>query len=130
MKLDANFLFEYGHALHKLHRNEESNQVLQEAMKVSSDPMILNIIGKNYQEAERYEEAERWLLRSTQRLPGRVYPYYLLAKLYKESGCFPIKKYEQARRMVMEMKPKVHSMAIDEMREELMDCKTNCDSDK
>ena len=39
-------MFEYGHALHKLHEPELSNKVLKEALKVSGDPMILNIIGK------------------------------------------------------------------------------------
>lgn len=58
MNHHARFLFEYGHALHKLHRNEESNSILHDALKVSSDPMILNIIGKNHQEMGRYEEAE------------------------------------------------------------------------
>ena len=120
MKLDAHYLFEYGHALHKLHRNEESNRILQEALKVSSDPMILNIIGKNFQEMQQYKEAEHWLIRSTHRLPGRIYPYYLLAKLYKEAGdCFPPEKLDWAVRMVLEMEPKVHSLAIEEMREEV-----------
>ena len=58
MKWNARYLFEYGHALHKLHRHEESNVVMKEALRVSSDPMILNIIGKNEQEAGNYAEAE------------------------------------------------------------------------
>ena len=62
MKHHAHFLFEYGHALHKLHRNEESNAILEEASKVSSDPMILNIVGKNHQEMGNYKEAEHWLI--------------------------------------------------------------------
>ena len=119
MKHHAHFLFEYGHALHKLHRNEESNAILEEALKVSSDPMILNIIGKNHQEMGNYKEAEHWLMRSVHRLPGRIYPYYLLTKLYKEADCFSAEKLEWARKMVLEKEPKVHSRAIDEMREEM-----------
>ena len=38
------------HILHKLHEPELSNKVLKEALKVSGDPMILNIIGKNEQD--------------------------------------------------------------------------------
>ena len=120
MKLDARYLFEYGHALHKLHRNEESNTILQEALQVGSDPMILNIIGKNFQEMQQYKEAEHCLLRSTHRLPGRIYHDYLIAKLYKEAGdCFPPEKLDWAVQMVLEMEPKVHSRAIEEMREEV-----------
>ena len=106
MKWNARYLFEYGHALHKLHRNEESNVVMKEALKVSGDPMILNIIGKNEQEAGNYAEAEYWLIRSTHRLPGRIYPYFLLAKLYAEPGFYQRQKLEQAARMVMEKEPK------------------------
>ena len=119
MKWNARYLFEYGHALHKLHRNEESNVVMKEALKVSGDPMILNIIGKNEQEAGNYAEAEYWLIRSTHRLPGRIYPYFLLAKLYAEPGFYQRQKLEQAARMVMEKEPKVQSTAIRQMREEI-----------
>ncbi|MBR6621722.1 MAG: hypothetical protein IKK90_04470 [Bacteroides sp.] len=39
----------------------------------------------------------------TRRLPNRIYPYYLLVKLYAEhSDVFPKEKLEQAARMVME----------------------------
>lgn len=119
MKWNARYLFEYGHALHKLHRHEESNVVMKEALRVSGDPMILNIIGKNEQEAGNYAEAEYWLIRSTHRLPGRIYPYFLLAKLYAEPDFYQREKLEQAARMVMEKEPKVQSTAIRQMREEI-----------
>ena len=98
MKWNARYLFEYGHALHKLHRNEESNVVMKEALKVSGDPMILNIIGKNEQEAGNYAEAEYWLIRSTHRLPGRIYPYFLLAKLYAQRGVLSTAKTGTGRK--------------------------------
>ena len=41
---------------------------MQEAMKYTCDPMVLNIIGKNYQATGEYEEAEESLIRSTHRL--------------------------------------------------------------
>ena len=56
----------------------------------------------------------------THRLPNRIYPYYLLVKLYAEHpDVFPKVKLEQAARMVMEKEPKVESTAIREMREEV-----------
>ena len=67
-------------------------------MKVSGDPMILNIIGKNEQEAGNYAEAEYWLIRSTHRLPGRIYPYFLLAKLYAEPGVLSTAKTGTGRK--------------------------------
>ena len=89
-------------------------------MKVSSDAMILNIIGKNYQAKGQPEFAELWYLRSTHRLPNRIYLYYLLAKLYaKHPKYFPREKLEWAARMVLEKEAKVESTAIREMREEV-----------
>ena len=82
--------------------------------------MILNIIGKNCQALGNYEEAEKWFIRSTHRLPNRIYPYYLLAKLYAECpDFFPREKLEWAVRMVLEKEAKVESTAIKQMREEV-----------
>ena len=78
------------------------------------------IIGKNCQALGEYEEAEAWFIRSTHRLPNRIYPYYLLAKLYAEHPeVFPREKLEWAARMVMEKEAKVESTAIRQMREEV-----------
>ena len=118
---NARYLFELGHACHNTGNHEESNRYLKEALKVSSDPMILNIIGKNCQAEKLYLEAEHYLLRSVSRLPGRIYPYYLLFKLYDEmpEGKYAEGRKEWAARMVLEKEPKVESTAIREMREEV-----------
>lgn len=117
MTWNGRFMFEYGHALHKLHRPEESNKILQEALRVSGDPMILNIIGKNEQEMKNYENAERWLTRATHRLPGRIYPYYLLACLYADSAFYQREKLERMVSIVLEKEPKVQSTAVRQMRQ-------------
>ena len=121
MGWNARYLFELGHACHKAGRYEESNRYLKEALKVSADPMILNIMGKNCQAEKLYIEAEHYLLRSVGRLPGRIYPYYLLFKLYDEmpEGKYAKGRKEWAARMVLEKEPKVQSTAIREMREEV-----------
>lgn len=119
LKSRGAFLFEYGHCLHKMKRYETSTQILQEAMKQTCDPMVLNIIGKNCQEEGKYDEAENWLIRSTHRLPGRIYPYYLLAKLYAEPGFYHPDKLKTVAAVVMQKEPKVQSTAIREMRNEV-----------
>jgi hypothetical protein len=117
---NARQMFERAHALHRAGEWQASTDLLKETMKVSSDAMILNIIGKNFQKLGKYKEAEVWLIRSTHRLPNRIYPYYLLVKLYAEHpNVFSKEKLEQAARMVMEKEPKVESTAIREMREEV-----------
>lgn len=117
LKKRAAFLFEYGHTLHKLKEYDASIQILEEAERCSSDPMVLNIIGKNYQGKKEYEKAEEYLIRSTHRLPGRIYPYYLLAKLYEEWG--KKEKMQETAGIVLTKEPKIQSTAVKEMRMEI-----------
>ena len=129
MRWNARYLFELGHACHKVGKYKESNRYLKEAMKVNADPMILNIMGKNCQAEKLYIEAEHYLLRSVSRLPGRIYPYYLLFKLYDEmpEGKYAQGRKEWAARMVLEKEPKVQSTAIREMRDEVRKLIKNCE---
>lgn len=116
----AAFLFEYGHCLHKQEKAKKSNSILEQALRYSSDPMVLNILGKNCQQMGNYWAAEDWFIRSTHRLPGRIYPYYLLAKLYAEPGFYQPENFEKMKRIVLTKDPKVNSTAIREMKEELI----------
>lgn len=79
--------------------------------------MILNITGKSYQGKKEYKQAEEYLIRSTHRLPNRVYPYYLLTKLYDEWG--KKGKMREKAKIVLTKEPKVQSVAIREMRDEM-----------
>ena len=117
---DARRMFAEAHALHKAGKWWASTELLKETMKVSSDAMVLNIIGKNFQSMGQPKVAEHWFIRSTHRLPNRIYPYYLLAKLYAEHpDVFPKEKLEWAVKMVQEKEAKVESTAIRQMREEV-----------
>ena len=111
------FLFEYAQSLSKTEQYEESNRVLGKAVEISCDPMLYNIMGKNCQALKKYAEAEVNLLKSTRIVPNRVYPYYLLAHLYIETGD-TVKAKEMAQ-LVQTKEPKVHSTAIREMRNEM-----------
>ncbi|WP_294629525.1 hypothetical protein [uncultured Bacteroides sp.] len=104
---------------HQLKEYELSNGVLKEAEQISCDPMILNVIGKNYQSLGEYEKAERYLLRSIHRLPGRIYSYYLLTKLYAEPGYLQPEKMRRTAEVVLTKESKVQSTAVREMREEI-----------
>ncbi len=114
---DAQFLYEWGHALHKEQKYAASDSVLCEAQKISGDPMILNIRGKNLQSLGKYAEAEQMFLKSANRLPNRVYPYFLLYKLYSEPAFYNDAKRQAAADSVLRKKPKTESEAIEEMRE-------------
>ena len=110
------FLFEYGHLLSRPGDYEKSNQILQQASRISGDPMIYNIMGKNYQALKEYRQAEACFIKSTQIVPNRLYPFYLLTKLYREMG-LQDKVIEMAD-IVQTKEPKVQSTAVREMKEE------------
>lgn len=111
------FLFEYAQCLSKSGEYKKSNQVLEQAIKISCDPMLYNILGKNYQRLKNYKLAEQNFLMASLIVPSRVYPYYLLANLYAESG-----NTQRALHMaykVLKKELKVQSTAVNEMREKM-----------
>jgi len=80
------FLFDYARSLSKAGRFEESNQVLERCMAFSGDPMLYNVYGKNLAALHRYEAAKSAYEQAYNRVPNRLYPLYLLARLYVEVG--------------------------------------------
>jgi hypothetical protein len=74
-------------------------------------------MGKNYQAMKQYELAERCFVHSTQIVPNRLYPWYLLTKLYHEMGWR--EKVNETAKIVETKEPKVQSPAVWEMREDV-----------
>ena len=116
-KFDQNVLFQTGLALHKSGQWEKSNEVMMDLLPHSSDPMPLNIIGKNYTELNIRDSAEHYLHRSTLRCPNRLYPHYLLMKLYLKEPTDSAAARREAK-ILLTKKEKVPSPAIEEMRKE------------
>lgn len=111
------FLFEYAQILSKTAHYQQSNEVLAKATSISCDPMLYNVMGRNYQALKNYKAAEQNFAMASNIVPSRMYPYYLLAKLYYETG--DRHKFEQAAALVLQKEPKIHSPAINEMRDEI-----------
>ena len=112
-------MYEYGHTLYKLKQYDVSLEILKETTKLSCDPMILNIMGLNYQNKGEYDKAEKLFIRSIHLLPGRLYPYYLLAKLYAVRSFYDEEKMINMANVVLNKEPKVPSKAINTMRKEM-----------
>ena len=116
LKDNPRFLFEYGHSLHKTERYVQSNAILKEGAKLSSDPMFYNVVGNNYKGIGDYIQAEESYLYAFEILPNRIYPLYLLMKLYMESNQKE-KAYLKAQQIV-DFSPKIDSPAAREMKRE------------
>lgn len=78
LKDNYKFMYDYGYALYKCNRYDESINILQEGAKMSSDPMFYNILGRNYEELHRYGEAKESYIYSHNMVPQRIYPLYLI----------------------------------------------------
>lgn len=109
------FMFSYGKALAAQNKFDESSGVLIKGASRSSDPMFYNLIGNNYLALGETEKAEEYYWKAYYTLPNRLYPLYLLTKLYHETG-----QDEKAKEMAMrllEKEPKVMSTAVREMKD-------------
>lgn len=122
---EIRFLFEYAQSLAKTNRYEESNGVLEKAMKISCDPMLYNVMGKNHQALGNYALAEQCFNKAGTIVPSRLYPYYLLAKLYDEKGDGD--RVCQMADFIQIKEAKVHSTAVEEIR---MEMKSLCEKYK
>jgi tetratricopeptide (TPR) repeat protein len=112
------FLFEYAQVLSIDKQYEKSNEILRRAMQIGCDPMLYNIMGKNYQSLKEYKFAEQSFIKAANIVPNRLYPHYFLAKLYHEMGLKD--KAEAETNIVLTKPPKVESKAVEEMKEELI----------
>ena len=111
------FLFEYAQCLNKSEQYEESNEVLKKAVRISCDPMLYNIMGKNFHALKQYTEAEQCFMKSSNIVPNRIYPYYLMTLMYVDAR--ETEKAKGMAQIVLTKEPKVQSTAVKEMRNEM-----------
>ena len=120
------FILEYAQCLAELASYEKSNQLYERYLKLQCNSLVYTMIGQNYLHMDRYRDAERYFLKSVFFLPNRIYPYYLLAKLYANPKSLQPDKFKEVAYKVLYKKPKVHSEAIDEMRDEIQRISQKC----
>ena len=111
------FLFEFAQCLNKSEQFEESNEILEKAVKISCDPMLYNVMGKNFHSLKQYDKAEQCFIKSSNIVPSRLYPYYLMALMYVDAG--ETEKAKEMAQIVLTKEPKVQSTAVKEMRHEM-----------
>lgn len=114
---DTNFLYDCARACSESKDYAASNEFLKKAMQFSGDPMMLNLYGRNCVSLKQYQAAELYFKKAYQVIPNRIYPLYLLGRLY-----FQTEQYVEAKRIadkVFAHKILVPSRAIDEMKDSL-----------
>lgn len=93
--------------------------LLERAEQLSADPMIGYMIAKNFQFLGEFQKAENRLKYSIDILPERIYPYYLLAKLYADTLLNDSLKFRETAYILLNKIPKVESQATREMKNEI-----------
>ena len=117
------FLFEYGQ-LHHLNGNYVlSNRILYEGAALSADPMFYNVIGNNYKAMGETALAERSYQKAFDILPNRMYPKYLMMRLYDDKG--EEAKARRVAREILSFDVKIESLATQEMQKIAQDLLEN-----
>lgn len=117
MDHNAEFLFQYGMALSKTGNYDTSDSVLRIGAGISSDPMFWNILGRNCQDRKDYVGAESIYRHAFQMAPNRLYPLYLLAKLYHENNDTAL--FLETARRALDFNPKIESSKTLLLRQEI-----------
>jgi tetratricopeptide (TPR) repeat protein len=111
------FRFYYGSALAFIGQYGASVEELKKSVQTSSNPSSYILLGNNCQKLGRQEEAKQAYMTAVYMTPSKLYPKYLLAKLYME-----LSEYEEAEKWAQEIlrsKEKVPTTAAREVKEEM-----------
>ena len=113
----SEFLFEYGRSMNQIGSYTASNDLMRQAAVMKGDPMIYNIMGNNYKELGDAAAAERYYQKAHSIMPNRIYPLYLLASLYFDTG--QAGKAAETAQRVLDFKEKVTSPATQEIKSKI-----------
>jgi len=121
LKRNSAFLLNYGGSLALDKKYIEAIPILNEALKTSNDPNIHLSLGNCYLALEDFQKAEYHYQQAEFIEPHKYYPKYLLVKLYNECNSFE-KLYKKSDE-ILNMKIKVNSVAVDQIKQEVMTLK-------
>jgi|GEM_PF-648386 len=117
IKYKGTFLLSYGKALALVGDDVSSIKILNQAKLTISDPFLYSNQGMSYTRLKNYSQAERCYKTAMCMIPNRLFPRYLLAKMYLEKGDTLSAKH--MAKEIINTNEKVVSEASLEMKEEM-----------
>ncbi len=114
---EGQFLLNYGGTLSLEGEHHKAIELLQRAQQRFADPNIHISLGNSYAALGGIPEAEHHYRLAYHIIPNRLYPLYLLTKLYYNNDMR--EQAQQTGRTVIDFEEKVSSPAIDEMKKEI-----------
>jgi tetratricopeptide (TPR) repeat protein len=116
MKYSGTYLQFYGKALNMNEEFAQSVEILNGAKQYTTDEILYTTIGDNYKSLGASDLAEKAYHQASYMVPHKLYPKYLLVKLYHETGQNE-KAIFLAEKVIKGKKIKVGSTATKEMIE-------------
>ena len=116
-KDEGEFLFNYGSYYMRSGRHKEAIPLLERAKAAFADPNLYVLLGMGYQKTEEFQKAEEHFKHASFMRPHKMYPRYLLAKLYRQSG--ETDKAVETAAGILGMEEKIETAAAGEIREEM-----------
>lgn len=119
---DEKVIFEYGQSLNECGNYTMSDSLLTIGTSISSDPMFWNVMGNNSLMQGKYREAEYRYKHAFYMVPNRLYPLYLMAKLYYTEG--DTARFLNMADKIESFVPKVESVQTERLRSEIRELKS------
>ncbi len=119
---DEKVIFEFGQSLNEGGNYTMSDSLLTIGTLISSDPMFWNVMGNNSLMQGKYREAEYRYKHAFYMVPNRLYPLYLIAKLYYTEG--DTVRFLNMADKIESFIPKIESVQTERLRSEIRELKT------
>ena len=119
---DEKVIFEYGQSLNESGNYAMSDSLLTIGTSISSDPMFWNVMGNNSLAQSKYREAEYRYKHAFHMVPNRLYPLYLMAKLYHTEG--DTARFLEMADKIESFVPKIESVQTERLRSEIRELKS------
>ena len=117
LKTNGDFLLNYGGTLSLAGNDKEAITILEKAKNLNSSNNLYILLGNSYTAISKFEYAEKAYKKAINIIPNRLYPKYMLAKMYLKAD-----KREEAKIMakkIIESNSKVFSTAESEIKNEM-----------
>ena len=117
LKREGMFLQQYGKALSLNGDHKKSVDILNQATAYGSDIYLYATLGDNYKALGQKEKAAAAYQKAIDMAPHKFFAPYLLATLHFETG--DTARARQIAKKLLKKPVKVHSTAIDEIKQEM-----------
>jgi len=117
LKGNGKFLFNFGGMLILKGDFIKAKNYLEKAKEKFNDPNLFIAIGQSSEALHEYNKAEKYYIHASQMIPHKLYPKYLLAKLYYNTG--ECEKAKLIAEKIVNTEEKVKSIAVREIKREM-----------